>query len=233
MEWPSKINIWGTTLLIGPFLFPALAGYILEGTQSWRDCFKVLAGLYAFSTVMILVFGYETYHDRTSGAQQVSRVQTFFAIGNTQNPKTKLFSASMSNTMRLMFAPPILLIGLSTMINCTWPIGITTTIDSFVRGPSYGFGNIADASIRFAGVVGALLGFCFGYFFNEWIYNGSNGRRKTCWRSEYRLHGVWFPIGSMVCGLLTYGLTLDKEKSWVGLAFGWVMVNIGLTGSTV
>ncbi|KIX94741.1 uncharacterized protein Z520_09431 [Fonsecaea multimorphosa CBS 102226] len=232
-EWPRYINIWGTTFLVGPFLFPALAGYILQGTGSWRDCFKVLTGFYGFSTMLILAFGYETYYNRSTGVQQTNRIKSFFGIGNTNLPKAQTLAESTINIVKLTFTLPILLVGLSTMINFTWPIGITTTVDAFVRAPPYLFGNVADASIRFAGVIGALLGFCFGYFFNEWIYNGSGGKRKAHWRSEYRLHGVWFPIGSMVCGLLTYGLTLNYGKSWVGLAFGWVMVNIGLVGTMV
>ncbi|KAK5189460.1 hypothetical protein LTR96_010136 [Exophiala xenobiotica] len=232
-EWPRYINIWGTTFLVGPFLFPALAGYILNGTGSWRDAFKVLAGFYGLSTILILAFGRETYYNKATGTQQTNRVKAFFGIGNTRLPKSATLSSSTVNIIKHIFTLPILLVGISTMVNFTWPIGITTTIDSFVRAPPYLFGNVADASIRFAGVIGALLGFVFGYFFNEWIYNGSGGRRKATWRSEYRLHGVWFPIGSMFCGLLTYGFTLNYGKSWVGLAFGWVMVNIGLVGSTV
>lgn len=232
-DWPRYINIWGTTFLVGPFLFPAIAGYILEGTGSWRDCFKVLTGLYGFSTLLILLFGRETYYNRASGTQQTNRVKAFFGVGNTKLPKRRTLASSTVNIVKLTLTPPILLVGLSTMINFTWPIGITTTIDAFVRAPPYLFGNVADASIRFAGVIGALLGFAFGYFFNHWIYHGSGGRRKQHWRSEYRLHGVWAPIASMVAGLLTYGLTLNYGKSWVGLAFGWVMVNIGLVGSTV
>ncbi|KIW21288.1 hypothetical protein PV08_01868 [Exophiala spinifera] len=232
-EWPRYINIWGTTFLVGPFLFPAIAGYILEGTGSWRDSFKVLTGFYGLSTLMILAFGYETYYNRSTGFQQTNRIKSLLGIGNTNLPKAKTLSESSINIIKLTFTLPLLLIGLSTMINFTWPIGITTTIDTFVRAPPYLFDNVEDASIRFAGVIGAILGFCFGYFFNEWIYNGSGGKRKAHWRSEYRLHGVWFPIGSMVCGLLTYGLTLNYGKSWVGLAFGWIMVNIGLVGSMV
>ncbi|KIW62133.1 hypothetical protein, variant [Exophiala xenobiotica] len=232
-EWPRYINTWGTTFLVGPFLFPALAGYILDGTGSWRDAFKVLAGFYGLSTILILAFGRETYYNKATGTQQTNRVKAFFGIGNTRLPKGATLSSSTVNIIKHIFTLPILLVGISTMVNFTWPIGITTTIDSFVRAPPYLFDNIADASIRFAGVIGALLGFVFGYFFNEWIYNGSGGRRKATWRSEYRLHGVWFPIGSMFCGLLTYGFTLNYGKSWVGLAFGWVMVNIGLVGSTV
>lgn len=37
----------------------------------------------------------------------------------------------------------------------------------------------------------------------------------------------------MACGLLTYGLTLNFGKHWIGLASGWVMVNTGMISSTV
>lgn len=53
------------------------------------------------------------------------------------------------------------------------------------------------------------------------------------WRPEYRLHGAWIPVASLAGGLVTYGLTLNFQKSWLGLAFGWVMVNLGMVGTTV
>lgn len=75
----------------------------------------------------------------------------------------------------------------------------------------------------------SLPGWAFGHFFNEWIYR----RHSAKWRSELRLHGVWIPIGSMACGLLTYGLTMNFGKHWIGLAFGWIMVDIGMVGTIV
>lgn len=228
------INIWGTTFLVGPFLGPALAGYIMEGTQNWRSVFGVLAGLYGFSTIFVLLFGRETFYDEKTQTQQTSKVKAILAIGNTRLPKTSTLASSSWEVIRLAFlTPPLLLVGLCTMVNFTWPIGITTTFDTFIHAPPYLFGNVAGASMRFSAVIGALLGFAFGWLFNHWIYYGSGGKRQAHWRSEYRLHGVWFPIASMFFGLLTYGLTLANGKSWVGLAFGWCMVNIGLIGSTV
>jgi MFS family permease len=233
-DWPQMINIWGTTFLVGPFLGPAIAGYILEGTQDWRAVFGVLAGLYGLSTILVLLLGRETFYKKATKTQQHNKFKAILGIGNTRLPKLATLATSSWEVINLAFlTPPLLLVGLCTMVNFTWPIGITTTFDTFIHAPPYLFGNVAGASMRFAAVIGALLGFLFGYFFNWWIYNGSNGARKAHWRSEYRLHGVWFPIGSMFFGLLTYGLTLANGKSWVGLAFGWCMVNIGLIGSTV
>jgi len=129
----------------------------------------------------------------------------------------------------LIFRLPILLVGIATMVNFTWPIGITTTIDSFVRAPPYLFNNVQAASIRFAGVCGGLCGYTLGYFFNEWIFNSY----RRSWRPHYRLHGVWIPIASMVVGLVIYGLTLNFQKNVAGLVFGWILVNTGMVGSTV
>lgn len=72
-------------------------------------------------------------------------------------------------------------------------------------------------------------GWGLGHFFNGWIYQ----RHRAHWSVEYRLHGVWVPIGSMVAGLVTYGLTMHFGKHWIGLAFGWILVNIGMVGTVV
>lgn len=231
-EWPTMINIWASTFLVGPFLGPAIAGYIGEGTHSWRIPFGVLAALYGLSTIIILLFGRETFYDKATKTQQQNKIKALMGVGNTRLPKLSTMAASSAEVITLAFlTPPLLLVGLCTMVNFTWPIGITTTFDIFIHSPPYLFGNIAAASMRFAAVIGALLGFAFGYLFNKWIYN--SGTRKEHWRSEYRLHGVWVPIGSMFFGLLVYGLTLAHGKSWVGLAFGWAMVNVGLIATTV
>ena len=129
-------------------------------------------------------------------------------------------------------------------------IGITVTVSTFVAQPPYLFDTVQSSSLRWAPILGGLtgqppisfthisnlfpdnlshIGFGFGYFFNNWIYRS----RQERWRPEYRLHGVWFAIGTMAAGLLTYGLTLHFHKHWIGLAFGWGMVVAGMIASTV
>lgn len=233
-EWPTMINIWATSFLVGPFLGPALAGYIMEGTHDWRSVFGVLAGLYGASTALVLFFGRETFYDKSTQAQQTNKLKAFLCIGNTRLPKLRTMATCFAILFRLAFlTPSLLLVGICTMINFTWPIGITVTFDTFIHAPPYLFGNIDGASMRFAPVIGALLGFLAGHIFNKWIYHGSGGRRQQYWRPEYRLHGVWFPVTCLFFGLLIYGLTLANGKSWVGLAFGWCLTNIGLIGSAV
>ncbi|CAI7593225.1 hypothetical protein N7533_011483 [Penicillium manginii] len=225
-EWPRMINIWGTTFLVGPFLGPAIAGYIGAGTN-WVSSFGVLTALYGLSTILVLAFGRETYYnpDRQPG----SLLGSYFGFGNTGRPKWKTLGYWCKILVIYVFRFPLLMTGIAILITFTWPIGITTTIDTFLHSPPYLFDTIEASSMRFAGVIGALCGWAFGHFFNDWIYR----RHQHAWQTEYRLHGVWFPVGSMVCGLLTYGLTMNFGKHWIGIAFGWIMVNIGMVGTIV
>jgi hypothetical protein len=117
------------------------------------------------------------------------------------------------------------------MINLTWPIGITTTVDSFIRAPPYLFINIQAASMRFAAVIGALIGFFLGSLFNEYL--SKTRIHQHSWRPEYRLFGVFIPAVFECAGLLLFGFGNQFKLSWVALAFGWCMVNIGLVGTVV
>ncbi|OJJ43677.1 hypothetical protein ASPZODRAFT_136137 [Penicilliopsis zonata CBS 506.65] len=227
-DWPRMINIWGTTFLVGPFLGPAIAGYILEAS-SWKISFAVLTALYAFSTILIVVFGYETYYIWGQRLPATSRAGAFFGIGNTHQLKRATLLKWCRTLAVYIFKLPLLLTGIAVMVVFTWPIGITTTIDTFLYEPPYLFDAIQASSMRFAGALGGLLGFVFGFLFNKWIFKF----HRNSWRSEYRLHGVWAPLFFMAAGLVTYGLTLHSGALWVGLAFGWMMVNIGMVAITV
>ncbi|KAJ5129166.1 uncharacterized protein N7515_005205 [Penicillium bovifimosum] len=227
-EWPRMINIWGTTFLVGPFLGPAIAGYIGAGTD-WRTSFGVLTAIYGVSTLMVILFGYETYYAPGRKMPSQSRLASYFGVGNTNLPIGKTLVYWCRTVVAYVFKFPLLMTGIATMVTFTWPIGITTTIDAFLHSPPYSFDTIEASSMRFAGVIGALCGWACGHFFNGWIFK----RHSSSWRTELRLHGVWLPMGSMACGLMTYGLTMHFGKHWIGVAVGWAMVNIGMVATVV
>ncbi|KGO67500.1 Major facilitator superfamily domain, general substrate transporter [Penicillium italicum] len=243
-EWPRMINVWGTTFLVGPFLGPAIAGYIAAGSD-WRTSFGVLTAIYGVSTAMVILFGYETYYEPGRTTKQ-SRLASYFGSGNTTLPKGSTLSYWSRTVVVYVFKFPLLMTGMAILVTFTWPIGITTTIDAFLHSPPYLFDTIEASSMRFAGVIGALcgthlhipsslqiltisIGWAVGHFFNGWIFK----RHSSTWRTELRLHGVWFPIASMASGLLTYGLTMHFGKHWLGIAIGWIMVNIGMVATIV
>lgn len=182
------INIWGTTFMVGPFLGPAIAGYIGAGTN-WRDSFGVLTAIYGLSTLTVLVFGAETYYN--PGKAPTSRVGSYFGVGNTKLPKGSTLWHWCEVMVLYVFKFPLLMTGIAILVTFTWPIGtynifskfhvskcwcftfyspgssflliyfcagITTTIDSFLHSPPYNFDTIEASSMRFAGVIGALGG---------------------------------------------------------------------------
>ncbi|KKK20862.1 putative Polyamine transporter [Aspergillus ochraceoroseus] len=226
---PTKSNKFrGTTFLVGPFLGPALAGYIGAG-GGWKVSFGILTVFYGISTILIFLFGYETYFARGQGCQRNSRLQSFFAIQTHNLPVGSTIAHYCKLLVVYIFKMPLFLTGIATMVNFCWPIGITVTISTFIAQPPYLFDTIESSSMRWAPIIGALLGFAFGYWFNHWIYR----TKIDSWRPEYRLHGVWIAISTMAGGLLTYGLTMNYHKHWIGIAFGWLMVVFGMVASTV
>lgn len=116
------------------------------------------------------------------------------------------------------------------MVNFTWPIGITVTISTFLHAPPYLFTPLQDASMRWAGVLGALSGFLLGHLSNRLLTPRTTA---PSWRPELRLHGVWAPIACMAAGLVLYGQALAHGLHWVAIAAAWVLVNIGMVASTV
>lgn len=182
-DWPRMINIWydfsdlsnevslrryrASMFLVGPFLGPAIAGYLLVASQyHWIIPFGVLTALYGLSTILIILFGYETYYhqdDNSNPANQSpmkKRVYTFIGLNNnnTHLDKPSTLVSESSRLLKLIFRLPLLLTGISTMINFCWPIGITATVETFLHAPPYMFDEIQAASMRFAGVIGAVSG---------------------------------------------------------------------------
>lgn len=58
-----KVNIWAASFLVGPYLGPLISSLLLLRI-GWRPDFAVLAGFYAVSVLMVMIFGDETLFDR-------------------------------------------------------------------------------------------------------------------------------------------------------------------------
>ena len=99
----------GTTFLVGPFLGPAIAGYISAGSD-WRTSFGVLTAIYGVSTAMVILFGYETYHEPGRTIKQ-SRLASYFGIGNTMLPKGSTLRYWSRTVVVYVFKFPLLMIG--------------------------------------------------------------------------------------------------------------------------
>jgi len=105
------INIWDTTFLVGPFMGPALAGYL--GTAiDWRGAFAVLVALYAVSTILVLIFGRETYFDSSSGVTKgPTFVKSLLGKGGALAVRRPSLSGTATTLIKCIFRIPLLLVG--------------------------------------------------------------------------------------------------------------------------
>lgn len=105
------INFWDTTFLVGPFMGPALAGYL--GTAiDWRGAFAVLVALYAVSTILVLVFGRETYFDSSFGATKgPTFVESLLGKGGALAVRRPSLSGTAATLIKCIFRTSLLLVG--------------------------------------------------------------------------------------------------------------------------
>jgi MFS family permease len=62
-ERTRKINFWAFSFLIGPYLGPFIAGFLIQKIN-WRQDFGVLAAFHGFAIILIILVGDETVYDR-------------------------------------------------------------------------------------------------------------------------------------------------------------------------
>lgn len=196
----------GTTFLIGPFIGPALAGYIGAGSN-WKVSFGILTVFYGISTILIFVFGYETYFVKGRQCQRNSRLQSILGIKNHNLPVGRTLGYWTKLLAIYIFKLPLLLTGIATMVNFCWPIGmlgfcshlfieiwfwscqgITVTVSTFVAEPPYLFNTVQSASLRWAPIIGGLIGthsphpmILFSFFFLE---RKERERMNEIWQTE-------------------------------------------------
>ncbi|KAL4909166.1 hypothetical protein BDW74DRAFT_165777 [Aspergillus multicolor] len=128
-----------TTFLIGPFLGPAIAGYIGAGSD-WVLSFGILTVLYGLSTIFIFPFGHGTYFAPGRECQRNTRLQAIFGNKSHDLPVLRMI----------------------TLWTKTLLVGMTVKVSTFIAQPPYIFDTVASASLRWAPITSGLLPFGWG-----------------------------------------------------------------------
>lgn len=111
IDWPRMINIWDTTFLVGPFMAPALAGY-LDIAIDWRGAFAVLTGLYGFSTILVFLLGKETYYVTHKVVPKAPTfIESLFGRGGALAVERPSFTLTATTLVKFVFRVPLLLVG--------------------------------------------------------------------------------------------------------------------------
>jgi hypothetical protein len=73
--------------------------------------FGALTALYGLSTVMIILFGYETHHRKGIANTSHSRLKSFVGVGSVVVPKTQTLLEQSKDLLVMIFNFPLLLTG--------------------------------------------------------------------------------------------------------------------------
>ncbi|KAH8887308.1 MFS general substrate transporter [Thozetella sp. PMI_491] len=239
-ERARKINIWAASFLIGPYLGPFISSLILLQLD-WRPDFGVMCGFYGLSLLMVILFGDETLFDRSNleklapnekaeGERRKFSLSRHFSLllgidGIRDAAGRPGVWTVFVHQLSLLLRPTLLLpTALFVMPITMWTIGMVGTISQFVLPPpiagGYGFSYVALAMLYFAPMIGTLLAEFWGHWFNDFLAR----RYMARYSLESRLTGVYPAVIIGIVGLIVFGQTLEKQLSWVGLAFGWAML---------
>lgn len=106
-----RINMWAFCFVIGPYVGPFISSFLLS-VMDWRADMGVLAGFYALSTVLVVIFGEETSYDRNMGAKPTLNDNKFLILTGVAGAKAKgqpKITAVFLELFKLIIKPQLLL----------------------------------------------------------------------------------------------------------------------------
>ncbi|KAF2093009.1 MFS general substrate transporter [Rhizodiscina lignyota] len=244
-ERARKINIWGFSFLIGPYLGPFVSGFIITKLD-WRHTFGVLCGFYGFSVLMILLFGDETLFDRSEDRKPIERkgiaqrVNLMIGIAGISESHGRPGVWEVTKDLFGLLLRPYLLLptfGFVTWITM-WTIGIVSTITIFLSPPPqgigpYAFSPTAVSLLFFAPMIGTVFAEFWGHWFNDFLCGRYIRTHGGKYKPEHRLWGVYPAWILGILGLVILGESLQHKYHWIGLAFGWGLNCFSTLGTMV
>lgn len=227
----GAMAIWGLGPLLGPIIGPVCGGFLVEA-KGWRWVFWVLAIVAGFFTILLFVFGRETFAS-TLLAQKTTRLQK--ETGNQELrsklaatiPPREVFIRAIVRPMKmLLFSPIVFLMSLYVAVNYGVLYLLFTTI-TFVFEDKYHF-SPSLVGLAFIGMgVGMIIGMGILGIVSDKIVKEKKAKGTV--KPEHRLPliltlpgGIMLPIGIFI-----YGWTTDKGVHWIVPIIGTSLIGIG------
>jgi len=79
-------------------------------------------------------------------------------------------------------------------------------------------------------MIGTVCAEFWGHWFNDFLCNQYIRKHSGKYKPENRLWGVYPSWIIGIAGLVLFGETLQHERSWVGIAFGWYVIRFQAMG---
>ncbi|ORY09290.1 major facilitator superfamily domain-containing protein [Clohesyomyces aquaticus] len=231
----GAMAVWGMGPLLGPVLGPVAAGFLVEA-KGWRWVFWILAIFGGFFSLLLAIFGRETY-PTTLLERKAARLRK-----ETSNPHlrsklalnktpTELFKLSIVRPMKLLFGSPIVLL-MSIYISINYGILylLFTTITYVFEGQYHFSTSIVGLSYLGTGI-GMIGGMVALGILSDKIIKRHQATGKV--KPEHRLPLILTLPGSigLPIGLFLYGWSTQNKLHWIAPIIGTSLVGLGnLTG---
>ncbi|KAF8248531.1 MFS general substrate transporter [Wilcoxina mikolae CBS 423.85] len=223
-EHVGKINIWGWSVLVGPYFGPFISSFILR-SLTWRQSFWFFSGLVAVGFLSVIFIMDETAYDRETPGNNPPRPKGYWNPVSWNNIRTSLFYHLYSPQTKLL-----------THSQC-WTVGINGTLITFLVPPvskgGYGFDTVDISLIYLAPIVAIVAGELFGHFVNEEIQTRIIRTQKGRFIPELRLLALIPSTFLMGVGVSFLGWALGKHWHWLSVAIFWGIFVFAAMCSTV
>ncbi|KIW18236.1 hypothetical protein PV08_02524 [Exophiala spinifera] len=244
------LGIYCLVLLLGNFLPPVAAGYIVEA-QGWQWCFKYLLIFMGVATIL-LVFGAEEtlyvreeegetspsetsaqhhQHPHDNGISTDHANATYLQRMTLFRRDTRIklsYMALVFNPFRLMLFPAVVWASLMLSLATFMTSIVVTTQAGFFSAPPYNFGANALGLMYFAIIIGMVFGAILGGPLSDWIVAHLARRNDGVMEPEYRLW-AYLPVPfTAATGILLYGVGASYGIHWVVPCIGLALIGFAM-----
>jgi multidrug resistance protein len=231
----GAMAIWSMGPLLGPVVGPVAAGFLVDA-KGWRWVFYVLTIASGVFTILLFLFGAETFHPvilekRAARLRKETGNPNLRSALKSPLPPKEVFIRAIVRPMKMLFMSPIvLLMSLYVSVNYGVLYLLFTTI-TFVFQGQYGFSS-SMVGLSFLGTgVGMISGMVVLGIVSDKIIKKKQAKGNV--KPEHRLPivltlpgGIGLPIGIFI-----YGWTAYYKVHWIVPIIGTAFVGLGnLTG---
>ena len=241
-EHARKIGFWYTIFIASPFISPMLGNFMVATLGTWQPIFWLNFAWAGMLTILILVFGDETYYNRqVPVSAQPARNPTLHSrlsrvIGLWQFQNHKHYFPTILDSYRRLFEvflkPVIPMTMLFYSAAFMWAIGINITSSILLETPAaaggYGIGPRTIGFVYFTPIVAIFLGEIFGHYFNDYITKRYTHRHQGLFIPEVRLRTTYVGAFFMIPGLVLVGQALKNRLTIGAVIVGWGMFQFGV-----
>ncbi len=236
-----KVGIWYSIFITSPVFGPFIGNFIYGGLKKWQPIFWLVFAWSSFLICLILVFGDEPYYNRQLTQEQlpvrrkgqVGRLLRVFGVWQIQNhAPTPTLLRGYGRLLEVFVKPVIPMAMLFYAVTFMWSVGINLTTAILLETPrtagGYGFDATSLGYIYFTPLAGIIIGELFGHWFNDFMATRYTVRHHGIFVPEARLWTPYLGIALMIPGLVLFGQTVSLRLHWIGIVFGWGMVQVGI-----